>query len=70
MPKPTAAQLEEATSGERERQEGERTVTVPFKPGELAPLTRTAGSAASRPAEAEVRFPPLDGAALAVAEYP
>jgi transglutaminase-like putative cysteine protease len=69
VPKPTTTQLETATSGERERQDGERKLVIPFKPGVKAPVS-VIGDRPDRPTEAEVNFAPFDGQGFAVASYP
>jgi transglutaminase-like putative cysteine protease len=75
VPEPREAQLAEASSGERERQAGERVVTVPFKPGEVAPVRRSAASiiANSKPGpvtEAVLHFKGWDGPSQDYAAYP
>ena len=69
VPSPTGAQLDEAKSGDRERQDGLRTLVIPFKPGKRAPVG-IIGSREDRPTEAVVNFAPFDGEGLAVASYP
>ena len=76
VPRPDPGQLAEATSGAEERQEGQRTLTVPFRAGERAPITElsenvTPGTA--DPAtidEARVTFEPWDGDGISRADYP
>jgi len=69
VPKPSVNELEDGTSGVRERQDGMRTLVVPFKPGKRAPIS-IIGSDEDRPTEAVVNFAPFDGEGLAVANYP
>lgn len=73
VPKPDLAQLEDATSGALEKQEGERTLIVPFRPGERAPVTGRILRDSVDPAtidEAEVTFGAWDGDSGSVAAYP
>jgi hypothetical protein len=75
VPKPPPAVLNEATSGEQERQQGERVLTVPFKPGEFAPTRRgaasiIAGANTDPVTEAEVHFKAWNGGGRDVAAYP
>ena len=39
VPQPSVNELEDGTSGVRERQDGKRTLVVPFKPGKRAPVS-------------------------------
>lgn len=69
FPKPQGTALEEATTGASERQEGERTLTVPFKPGE-GPLRPRGAFGDSRPVtEARVYFAPWGSGDASYAVY-
>jgi transglutaminase-like putative cysteine protease len=72
VPKPLPAQLENANSGELERQDDMRVVTVPFLPGERAPLG-IIGRRDQRPdplREAEVHFAAWGSDGQSFADYP
>jgi transglutaminase-like putative cysteine protease len=70
-PKPSPAQLGQATSGVNERQEGERVLTVPFLPGRRAPLSRRSGAARTPVLQADVHFKAWDDdGGISYAEYP
>lgn len=58
FPKPQPQALEEATTGENERQDGQRTLTVPFRPGEGPMLPRGAFGDSRPVTEARVYFAP------------
>jgi transglutaminase-like putative cysteine protease len=66
VPRPDQEQMAQSTSGAEERQRGERTLTVPFRPGETAPPSAdniTPGTAEpSSVTEAVVRFGAWDAA--------
>ncbi|MDA0178903.1 transglutaminase-like domain-containing protein [Solirubrobacter phytolaccae] len=69
FPKPQGTALEEATTGELERQEGERTLTVPFRPGE-GPLRPRGAFGDSRPiTEVRVEFAPWGSTESSFAMY-
>jgi transglutaminase-like putative cysteine protease len=75
VPQPTQAQLADATSGESERQRGERVVTVPFKPSEVKSVSRSAasiiaGTKAGPITAAEVHFKGWDGGGADRAAFP
>ena len=62
--------LAEATIGEDERQDGERVLTVPFKPGESATQIRGAFSRSSQVLDAELHFAPWGSDDSGYAAYP
>jgi transglutaminase-like putative cysteine protease len=73
--KPTQVQLADATSGEYPRQPGETTITVPYKPGEVQEISRSAASiiagTKSGPITSfSVRFKPWDGVGADRVDYP
>ena len=75
VPDPSQQLLAEASSGAYERQDGERVLTVPFKPGEVAPVRRGAASILANAKlgpvkEAEVHFAAWDGLGQDYAAYP
>jgi transglutaminase-like putative cysteine protease len=75
VPDPSRELLAEASSGASEGQDGERVVTVPFKPGEIAPVRRRAASILRNAklgpvTEAEVHFKAWDGLGESFAAYP
>jgi transglutaminase-like putative cysteine protease len=75
VPDPSQQLLAEASSGAHERQDGERILTVPFKPGEIAPVRRGAVSILANAKlgpvrEAEVHFKPWGGRGEGYAAYP
>ena len=75
VPAPTQAQLADATSGEYERQDGERLVTVPFKPEEVKSISRSAASIIAGTkrgplTEVQVHFKAWDGDGEDYAAYP
>jgi transglutaminase-like putative cysteine protease len=75
VPDPTQELLEQASSGSNERQADQRVITVPFKPGEVAPVRRRAAgilrNARIGPVtEAEVHFKAWDGLGQDYAAYP
>jgi protein-glutamine gamma-glutamyltransferase len=73
VPKPDLALLDDATSGAAEKQDGERSLLVPFRPGEHAPMTGRILRNSADPAtigEAYVTFAPWDGNGSSRAAYP
>ena len=69
FPKPQGTTLEEATTGKSERQDGQRTLLVPFRPGE-GPLRPRGAFGDSRPVtEARVYFAPWDSGEASYAVY-
>jgi transglutaminase-like putative cysteine protease len=75
VPDPTQEELAEATSGANERQDGERVITVPLKPGAIPPsrpgMEGVLDNAKLGPVkEAEVHFAAWDGAGDSYASYP
>lgn len=69
FPKPQGTALEEATTGEAERQEGQRTLIVPFKEGE-GPLRPQGAFGDSNPVtDARVEFAPWGSGEASYAEY-
>jgi transglutaminase-like putative cysteine protease len=75
VPAPSQAQLADAASGDYERQDGERVVTVPFRPEEVKPISRSAasiiaGTKSGPITEAEVHFKPWDDDGKDYATYP
>jgi len=73
VPKPELAQLEEATSGADEKQEGMRMLRVPFREGEEAPIGGRILRGSVDPSTIEaawVRFGPWDGPDDSRAMYP
>ena len=75
VPKPTQAQLADATSGEYQRQPDETKITVPYKPGEVQQISRSAasiiaGTKAGPITAFQVRFKPWDGVGSDRVDYP
>ena len=74
VPRPDQEQMAQSTSGAEERQRGQRTLLVPFRPGETAPPSQgnITGETVdpSTVTEALVRFGAWDGSDDSAAGYP
>jgi transglutaminase-like putative cysteine protease len=70
VPRPGIALMSAATTGEDERQRGERVLTVGFKPGEFATQIRGAFSRSSQVTDVELHFAPFGSTDSSYAAYP